>query len=539
MLGTVKPLKAAVLVCLLAALFSSGPLSAQGTPDSKEQKRVGVILEHLPLKTSRAYRALHKAAGKPDGEILPMTKSEMWSVPQENLAGLREKAEKAGVVLRELDSGAMNALAPMQPGNAMSEKQNDMMKEAKERPSTMGVSMMGLPEPTVLEYALTRGMNAPNSDEPAPSITLKLSDTVTISARRTNVVKQGDSYIWHGAIEGTDEPVTLLWWPMGRIAGTISHAGRIYSIQSLGGGMHAVIETAPKMLPPEHAPMDGAMKKKMNMIDDPLIKSGDAQMLMEKMPKSGEEINNLRDIQPVGGTPSQNKSVVAPVVASVPEKPVTITLVIAFTKAAATRYANISKDLIDLAVAEANQSFKASGVGNVRVKLSHAYQTEYVEQGSHFDHVFKFAEKGDGVMDEIHKLRDKHRADVGVLIVDDVNGCGLAAGVAPPAERAFAVVHQGCAATTYSLAHEIGHIIGARHDPDLDHNKEPFAYGHGFVNGTKWRTLMGYEGSCGGCPRLPIWSNPEVYIQGEAAGSDLSNNARVIREQAARVAAFR
>ena len=31
----------------------------------------------------------------------------------------------------------------------------------------------------------------------------------------------------------------------------------------------------------------------------------------------------------------------------------------------------------------------------------------------------------------------------------------------------------------------------------------PFPYGHGFVNGTKWRDIMSYKESCGGCPRLP------------------------------------
>jgi hypothetical protein len=142
-------------------------------------------------------------------------------------------------------------------------------------------------------------------------------------------------------------------------------------------------------------------------------------------------------------------------------------------------------------------------------------------------------------MDEIHSLRDKFRADVAVLIVDDSQGCGLATRVYADADEAFAVVHHECAATTYSVAHEVGHIIGARHDLSLDTSTTPFAYGHGFVNGTKWRDIMSYKKSCGGCPRLPIWSTPKVLINGEAAGTAEIDNARVIAEQAARVAAFR
>ena len=59
------------------------------------------------------------------------------------------------------------------------------------------------------------------------------------------------------------------------------------------------------------------------------------------------------------------------------------------------------------------------------------------------------------------------------------------------------------------------------------------------VNGTKWRDIMSYKESCGGCPRLPIWPGPIVMVRGEPAGSAELDNVRVIREQAARVAAFR
>jgi peptidyl-Asp metalloendopeptidase len=142
-------------------------------------------------------------------------------------------------------------------------------------------------------------------------------------------------------------------------------------------------------------------------------------------------------------------------------------------------------------------------------------------------------------MDEIHALRDKYRADVAVLIVDDPAGCGLSTRVYADAEEAYSVVHHECAAASYSLAHEIGHLIGARHELALDKNMTPFPYGHGFVNGSKWRDIMSYKVSCGGCPRLPVWSSPKLLVKGEPAGSAEIDNARVIAEQAARVAAFR
>jgi hypothetical protein len=73
----------------------------------------------------------------------------------------------------------------------------------------------------------------------------------------------------------------------------------------------------------------------------------------------------------------------------------------------------------------------------------------------------------------------------------------------------------------------------------MDTVMTPFPYGHGYVNGTKWRDIMSYRESCGGCPRIPVWSSPSVLIKGEPAGTEELDNARVIAEQADRVAAFR
>jgi hypothetical protein len=90
-----------------------------------------------------------------------------------------------------------------------------------------------------------------------------------------------------------------------------------------------------------------------------------------------------------------------------------------------------------------------------------------------------------------------------------------------------------------SIAHEVGHILGARHDRIVDKNNAPFAYADGYVNGTKWRTMMSYKEGCGGCPRIPYWSNPRISYKGESTGNAASDNARVILEQAERVSKFR
>jgi hypothetical protein len=203
-----------------------------------------------------------------------------------------------------------------------------------------------------------------------------------------------------------------------------------------------------------------------------------------------------------------------------------IDVLVAHTKKAANHYSDIKRELVDLSIEEANRSFRLSNLGHIKLRLVHVYQTDYAEEGAHFDHVWRFADKGDGYMEEVHGLRDQYRADVAILVVDDPKGCGLATRVRADADEAFAVVHHACAAAHYTLAHEIGHLIGASHELS-------------YVNGTKWRDIMGSKESCGGCPRVPVWSNPTVLIKGEAAGTAELNNARVIAEQAARVASFR
>jgi hypothetical protein len=326
-------------------------------------------------------------------------------------------------------------------------------------------------------------------------------------------------------VEGTGEPATLMWWPGGKTAGMVQHKGKLYSIRHMGGELHAVVEMGEEKMPREHAPMPAQLRTNdPSLRDDPLINQGDASVL-----------------RPVtaGSRPPAQKGQQQQAKEEAVSGDVVIDVIVAYTKKAASYYADVRRELVELAVEEGNESFRASGISRVKLRLVHTYETDYVEEGAHFDHVWRFADKGDGYMEEIHGLRNKYKADVAILVVDDAKGCGLATRVHADADEAFAVVHHECAASTYSLAHEIGHIIGARHELAMDKLMAPFPYGHGYVNGSKWRDIMSYKDSCGGCPRIPVWSSPNVMIKGEPAGTPELDNARVIAEAAGRVANFR
>src|SRR4029077_8536722 len=111
-------------------------------------------------------------------------------------------------------------------------------------------------------------------------------------------------------------------------------------------------------------------------------------------------------------------------------------------------------------------------------------------------------------------------------IVDDADGCGLATRVEAEEDEAFAVVHHACAKFNFSFVNKIGHLIGASHE-------------RGYVHGNEWRDIMSYKANCGGCPRLPVWSNPNGLIRGVPARSVGPAKARVIAENGLRGTAFR
>jgi peptidyl-Asp metalloendopeptidase len=506
-----------------------------------DQERVPLIMSKLPRQGSALYNAIKRHAGKAKGQVLTLTKTEMWAVPKRNVAAVKRAAAAHGVGVDQL-GGDWNHVFHSAPADMkMDDKQKSMVDRAKASRASMGVGMMMAPRAPTVEYALTKDADTPAAAHDAAKIIVKLSNEKLLTITRTSVDIKPTMCVWRGTVDGTDAPATIMWWPGGKMSGTVQHEGRIYSIRHIGGEMHAVVEMGEDRMPDEHAPMPARMRSNdPNLRDDPLIQQGDASMLRPSTPASSPPAQAKRQ-QPKLAAVNPGKPQPARTRTGTHGRDIVIDVLVAYTKKTASNYSDVKRELVDLAIEEGNESFRMSNLGNIKLRLVHAYQTDYEEDkdGEHFDHLYRMVDKGDGYMEEVHGLRDKYRADVVVLIVDDASGCGLATRVFADAGDAFAVVHHECAASSYSLAHEIGHLIGARHDTSIDKNMTPFPYGHGYVNGSKWRDIMSYKASCGGCPRLPVWSSPTVLIKGEPAGTADLDNARVISEQAARVAAFR
>ena len=192
-------------------------------------------------------------------------------------------------------------------------------------------------------------------------------------------------------------------------------------------------------------------------------------------------------------------------------------------------------------MAEANQGYTNSGI-TITVQLANKSQVTYTESGNFTTDLSRYRGTADGYMDSIHTTRNSTTADVGVLLINNTQYCGLASGIGSTASTAFAAVYWDCATGYYSFAHEIGHLQSARHDPANDPTTTPYAWGHGYqytASTPKWRTIMAYDCS-GGCPRLNYWSNPNNLYNGHPMGTTTKNhNSRVLNDTRATVAAFR
>ncbi|MBI3150140.1 MAG: fibronectin type III domain-containing protein [Betaproteobacteria bacterium] len=208
------------------------------------------------------------------------------------------------------------------------------------------------------------------------------------------------------------------------------------------------------------------------------------------------------------------------------------------------------QNLIDLAIAETNQSYLNSGIAQ-RLRLVHSAEVSYTESGDIFTDLNCVTNTGDGCIDGVHSLRDTYGADLVSLWVENGGGyCGVAwfmasvsTGFAP---SGFSVVARSCATGYYSFGHELGHNMGARHDVYVDNGATPYTFAHGYTRpaaSPPWRTVMAYNNACSAvgtsCTRIQYWSNPSTSYGGIAMGDASADNQQTFDNTAYTVANFR
>ncbi len=142
--------------------------------------------------------------------------------------------------------------------------------------------------------------------------------------------------------------------------------------------------------------------------------------------------------------------------------------------------------------------------------------------------------------------REYSKADIVILLTAPAYGLtvGIAGGISAKKERAYGIAVIGFASASFTATHEIGHIIGARHQRCFFCGISPATTGcdvetnyHGFPIGTTgFRTIM-MQQTCAGA-RTGRWSNPNSMLMGFATGDNDNNNASILKSRADNVACF-
>ncbi len=341
----------------------------------------------------------------------------------------------------------------------------------------------------------------------SPTLNINISGVMDLEITRTRFEERPPFYSWIGKVKGGGDAFFSLH--EGHISGSFdTYRGR-YVLELINGKLHALIRVNPAEPP------------------------GDPKAPTLQAPQS------QLDAKPAAG---KTETAAGPAI---------IDILIAYTPAAAASLGDFAS-VVNRTVDEANQAFRNSG-NAVTVRWLDFYQSSLPELASLEQMVETFRQ------DAVAKQRRlKANADVAILLVKTGGGkeaCGAAyPGPLLPATHGFAVVRTDCLSSYYTLAHEIGHLIGADHEQDAPAppaNKLPYAHGWfrcpaaGPSMFPSFHTLMTTMRTCKTSTgdlhtyRILYFSNPAIldtspptppYVPiGDAS---VANNARAISEYA-------
>jgi PKD repeat protein len=314
-----------------------------------------------------------------------------------------------------------------------------------------------------------------------------LFDDVAFEAvRRRDLAYQVGSRVWQGHVSGdADSEITMATYKDAASA-TIHLGNRLFMLTPAGNGLHILSEL------------------------DPTTEFDDDHLHPE------EAETDPDDAAGQGAPATANASTI-------------IDIMVVYTPAAAAQVGGDNGAIARAsdAVAVTNQAYINSNV-DVALNLVHVASVNYTESGSQTTDLYRLTDP-DGYIDEVLTWRVQYGADLVSMLTTTSGGV---AWVTHSKSHEFSVVSARYAASSYVLAHEVGH------NEDFAHNIENasvngyanYSYGWWIRNASSiytGRTVMAYN--CpGGCSRRAHISNPNVSYNGDATGTATADNARTL-----------
>jgi len=225
--------------------------------------------------------------------------------------------------------------------------------------------------------------------------------------------------------------------------------------------------------------------------------------------------------------------------------------------------------IVDLTIAGTNADFSSSQIP-VRIELASANEVALDESSVSYSATLgSLRGTTDGVLDQIHALRDQVAADLvslGIEAGDTGGSAGIAYLMDEPQSLTncyygFSVVRFGSMNSSHVLSHELGHNFGCAHDRENAKGPGAFPYSYGYRffaqdstgQNRQFRDIMAYAPGS----RVPYFSNPNLVLSNLNTGSSTgilrepvalgipaglpgeSDNARTVRQTAFSVANYR
>ncbi|MCZ6816654.1 MAG: M12 family metallo-peptidase, partial [Planctomycetota bacterium] len=386
-----------------------------------------------------------------------------------------------------------------QPSSALADDLQNLFVKASEREEA-GAST----EPSVVRTRAVRvnfDLLTPLAPRQGDKLRLNLFDDVSFVAifERSKVRSPG-SYTWFGHLADEKYSSLILVVEQGVMAGSIRVPGKgVFQVGYLGSGVHVIREIDESKLPP----CGVGDPEGMGPQGAPIPCTGPNNTCVD----DGSQIDVL-----------------------------VVYSALARVDAGGTAAINA---LILSAFATTNGMFTNSLI-NTQLNLVLAAEIDYDESEP-----FPFTnliDPNDGIMDEVHALRDEVRADLVNLILKDSSAVGQLMQFGQPVENyGFTLIPRSFSLGSFS--HEIGHNMGCAHQR-AGNNAGFFEYSFGYQffgdSGSQWHTRMsGPPGTL-----ISLFSNPNVLFDGQPTGipagqPDSADNARTMNETALMIANIR